>query len=662
MSVTLFKLSLRNARRQAKDYLIYFITIILSVSMLYAFNALVVSDEIQNLSEMMKASMPWIIAISSIAVVIIIGWLLNYTMNFMLTKRSRELGTYILMGTENKQVAHLFFTENLIVGAAALAAGILGGNLLFQALRAIVLNLFEMPYNFSFYFSFKSLVLTLLYFVLIYLFALLRSRKRITKMKIRDLLYFDKQNETEVNFVKKEKKRRLIFIISIILGVIGTVLLCLGVLGNKLLSIIGGIMIVVFLYGFFISFSSGVPAYYNKRPERKYKNTNLMVFRSLSSKMTTLGVTMATIALLLVVIISAEGIGLLFSNQLKRTETLYTNYDLFIAIYDKDEVFDFSAYDAYIAENISVKKDYKYFVYDRGSDDMNQYMIKTKKETKYKGTDSNDSIMKMSDYMALRELLGYEKVQMSENGYIIHCQQVFGKTIEKYNEPLDLNGTILSKEGVYTEDFTQYLFMGNGKGILFVVPDEVAQTHKISHFSYAAMTNNPVRGDIYDGLENIWDTNIESNIDEYYNFVLSPDNTKDENAALYAMIVFPLFYLSMILTMVAMTILTTQLLSDAGRYKKHYAMLNNLGMDRKDMIQAIRRQFTVFFAMPVIPPILISSVLIGALGSVMDAGVITDLWHLLSIIMVMLGLFLSIYIVYIFAAYVSFKRNVLPVE
>lgn len=192
--MTLSKLSLRNAKRQARDYLVYFVTVVMAAALIYAFNGLVFSDELRQLSTMMD-SLPLVVVLASIVVVCIIGWLVSYTTNFMLKRRSRELGTYILIGLENRQVARLFFLENLAVGAIALALGTLLGNLIFQALRAITLALFHAPYTFSFAFSAKAVLLTLAYFALIYLLALLKSRRSIQKMKIYDLLYFDRQNE-----------------------------------------------------------------------------------------------------------------------------------------------------------------------------------------------------------------------------------------------------------------------------------------------------------------------------------------------------------------------------------------------------------------------------------------------------------------------------------
>ena len=51
--MTLSKLSLRNAKRQAGDYLVYFFTIIMVAALIYAFNGLIFSTEVQNLSKKM---------------------------------------------------------------------------------------------------------------------------------------------------------------------------------------------------------------------------------------------------------------------------------------------------------------------------------------------------------------------------------------------------------------------------------------------------------------------------------------------------------------------------------------------------------------------------------------------------------------------------------
>ena len=146
--MTLSKLSARNARRQTKEYLVYFVTVVMAAALLYSFNGLVFSQEISTLSNSIS-TLPLMIVLASVVVVCVFGWLVSYATRFMLLRRGRELGTYRLIGLENRQVARLFFLENLAVGGCALVLGLVIGNLLFQALRAMILALFEMPYLLS---------------------------------------------------------------------------------------------------------------------------------------------------------------------------------------------------------------------------------------------------------------------------------------------------------------------------------------------------------------------------------------------------------------------------------------------------------------------------------------------------------------------------------
>ena len=223
--MTYFELSLRNAKRQARDYLVYFATVVLAAALLCAFNGLLLSGEVQTLSKSMNM-MPLMLGMASAVVVCVFGWLVSYATGFMLSRRSRELGTYLLIGLENKQVARLFFLENLAVGGCALALGLVLGDVLYQALRAILLALFGIPYQFTLALSLPAIALTAVYFALIYLFALGRSRRRIRKMNIHGLIYFEKQNQGAV--IRSGKGRRWVFAASVVLAAAGTVLLMSG--------------------------------------------------------------------------------------------------------------------------------------------------------------------------------------------------------------------------------------------------------------------------------------------------------------------------------------------------------------------------------------------------------------------------------------------------
>lgn len=645
--MTLSELSMRNARRQAKDYLVYFVTIVMAAAMMYAFNGLVFSQELLALSSMME-TLPIVLVLTSIVVLCIIGWLVQYTTAFMLSRRSRELGTYILIGMEHSQIARLFFLENLAVGGIALVLGILVGNLIYQILRAITLALFAVPYTFSFAFSVKAVLLTLFYFLLIYLFALMKSRRRIRRMKIGELIDLDRHNEDEI--IKKGSRRRKAFALSLVLGVIGTVLILLQ---NLALGILGATFIIVFLYGFFISFSSGVPAWFDQRPERKYQGSCLLIFRTLSAKLASMGVVMATISLLFTATLISEGTGIVFHAMFHSRSQETTCFDLFIAqIGQEDTIKD---YLAYVEETIPVDKAWQYQVYKGENAQVTDFI---QANADYWSYFSCDTVMKASDYHALRAMLGFPKASVPPGTYLLHCMPYLGTLLEGYDQTVTVGGDTLAPGGVYTEHFTQSLWDGNGRGFILVVPDEAAQSLPVSHSIYAAMTNEPVKGELLNGLCQIRDEKTTSADD--YGTIFSKAALEKENATMYAIIVFPLYYLALILTMVSATILTIQQLSESGRYRRQFALLQKLGMERREMKQALFRQFAIFYTMPAIPPLLIGVPFILCLGSLLDPGILSGMTQLVAIVGVAVGLFLLIYLLYILLAYHSMKRSVLP--
>jgi hypothetical protein len=542
--------------------------------------------------------------------------------------------------------------ENLVVGGFAILIGTVLGNLIFQVLRAITLALFDVPYTFSFSFSIKAVLLTLLYFTLIYLFALFKGRKRISRMKIHNLIYFERQNESEL--IKKGKNRRKTFVVSIIIGIIGTVMLMLR---NLTFGIVGAALIITFLYGFFISFSSGVPGYFDKHPSKKYSGVTLIVFRSLSSKLTTMGVIMATISLLFTATLLLENSSLFFHAIFQARITETTVFDLFIGSSNEDER-HLDEYLAYIDEKIPIARDYQYNIYEG---DGRQIIDCIQAKIDFYDNYNYDTIMAYSDYTKLRKMLDYPMVELPEGEYIIHCMPFLEPILGNFTEDIVVNDNVLHpNRQLYTESFSQYMWEGNGNGYILIVPDEMAIMQPISHRIYAAMTVAPVDETVYEGLTAIRDKqDYQYRLINGYDAIYAKAAVRSEYASMYAILVYPMFYLALVLTMVAASILTIQLLSESRRYKRQYTLLYNLGMEQREMERSFFRQFALFFAMPTVPPIMIAVPFTLALVTTTDPGVINGAAHTWSIIGLALGMFFAIYLVYLIAAFRSFRKSVL---
>ena len=104
------KLALRNVRRSARDYLVYVLTMTFVVSLMFAFNSIIFSKDLQKMYEM-AAIMAAMIGIATFFIVLIVAWLINYMVRFMLEKRSREFGIYLLIGMNKKEVSGLYMKE-----------------------------------------------------------------------------------------------------------------------------------------------------------------------------------------------------------------------------------------------------------------------------------------------------------------------------------------------------------------------------------------------------------------------------------------------------------------------------------------------------------------------------------------------------------------------
>ncbi|WP_330585030.1 ABC transporter permease [Parablautia muri] len=648
--MTLSSLSLRNAKRQTGDYLVYFVSIVIVAALIYAFNGLVFSQELQSLSSRFR-DLSSIIISASIVVIFIMSWLVSYTINFMLTQRSREFGTYLLIGVENKQIARMFFMENLAVGGCALALGLLLGNLLFQMLRAIVFALFGTPYHFSFFFPLKAVGLTLFYFVLIYLLAQMKSRKRIRRMKIYDLIYYEKKNEEEA--LKASPVRRWIFTISIALGIIGTVLIMAGSLS---LGFIGAGCIIAFLYGFFLSFASGVPAFFHKHPTLKYKRQNLLVFRTLASKLSTMGIIMATISMLLVATIISEGMGMIFRGIFAGRATLNGCFDILLSAHDTNEEV-FTASLDYIEKNIPIKANMRYQVYLAETSKTMEYI---ESRTSYYRHYQYDTVMRESDYIALRAMLGYPPVTLTDGQYLIHCQPYIEKVLKDWNQNVILGGKTLTLGGLYTETFAQHLYDVNGNGFILVVPDQVAEDCPVSHTTQVFLTQEKVTEDCYNALF-VLENEIMERIGWHNNTLVYIKAAEDADAAAWtAMTVFPLYYLALVLTITAATILTIQQLSETGRYRRQFLLLQKLGMEQKEMQRSLRTQFAIYYAMPAVPPVLIGVPVILNTARIVEPGTLIGASRPAAVTGISLGLFFLVYAIYILMAYTSLKKNVLP--
>ena len=452
------KLSFRNAKRQAKDYIIYFITVIISVALMFSFNSIAVSEDIKQLSTYMEYFSKAITGIS-IIIILVMAWLINYCMRFMLEKRSKEFGTYEILGIEKKSISNMFTLENLIIGVIAFIIGIIAGTFLYQIFTSIIMNLFSRAYQIEITFNLKAVGMTAIYFFGIFALVLLNCRRRIKKTKVYDLLYADKKNEN--NIIKNSKGNFIIFIISILL-LIGALIInhkefsnASNMTGRNLLITI--IMLIAGIYLFYISLSSFIVKRYLNNKSRKYKKDNMFLYRNLTSKINTMSLSIGTIAVMFTIIIIGGNVALLMNNMLSNEIEMGYPFEIMISTADGD----FSRYKEYIEKNAKVKDMYQYRLYNIKKTGVSKAFNGTKFEGA--GTEETENVLSLTDYNKLREILGYEKVSLQDDEVIINCLKTAKGAFEKYtqeNNMIKIAGKDVKIKEIRGENLAQVGFNG----------------------------------------------------------------------------------------------------------------------------------------------------------------------------------------------------------
>lgn len=190
------ELSIRNAKRQSKDYLLYFITLACIASLMYAFHSLIFSDLMKAFPSI--GVLPYMIIAASMLIVLIMGWIIGYMTKYMMKKRSRELSIYMISGIPKRSICRLIFYENALIGIFAFVPGLPAGILFSQLLEAVLSSMFGVGYVLRWNFSFHATALTGLYFSAMLFCAIRRNNKWIRRVTLYDLLYYERQNEKKL--------------------------------------------------------------------------------------------------------------------------------------------------------------------------------------------------------------------------------------------------------------------------------------------------------------------------------------------------------------------------------------------------------------------------------------------------------------------------------
>ena len=673
------KFVFRNAKRSAKDYLVYVVTMTICVMLFYAFLSITskyyhpdigTEYEFTLISDELKMAI--------CAVTLLLLFLIRYVNNYMLRRKQKEFAIQSVMGMEQKTVAWLFFAETFLMGAVSIVVGISLGVFCSQFITGMLLSAYGQAYQLSWTLFPDTVILTVCFFSCSLLVMGLCNVRTIRNIKIIDMLYADRQNEPHI------KKSRYMPVISVLYAIFLLLAAVTGISqmyyysdprfpipvhimfwGNIIAPAVSFLLSVVWCvvhkkWSFNryvlvaailslanIGFAASVPViqkkymlssgegtlneylmfllvdvsfwicciiflasnllseWKEKSPAQKYRGTNLFFFGQIISKLHTTSQTMTLICLTLVLsvflFVAAPALTGWASGYLA-VRSLYdvqisTSYNDVYATEDlpKD---NYALVTSFLEEkNIAVAYDCTFNLYLPKQEDFH-------KRVKW---DFPVVAISLSDYNALREMLGYEPISLNEGEFTTQWQTIAAE--EDRNEFLRNHTVISTDMGTLSLAENAYHLEAIGEtvynpytDVIYVFPDDICGNLLAVMRNRYVKTKTVIPYQEAVSLENAFVQKYPEKPDNgndvrYYirTSTQQINSTIAGNFVLQATFV----YSAVVLMVICLTILSLQQLLDAAHYKYRFGVLHELGVDRQEAERLILKQLAVWFGLPI---------------------------------------------------------------
>ena len=649
------KLALRNLKRSLKEYSIYVFTVTITMTLLYAFFAIAFSGEMQDLVTTYD-NIKSIMIMVSILVTLIIAWLIYYISNFILQKRSREFGMYLLLGMKRTQVSRMFLFEQLALGAVGFFIGCVLGIFVYEILHAILLNIFGFAYAFQLSFSWSACGAAFLCFLSIYLLEMIREGIALKKQSIHTMLNNASRNEKTA---KGSRSSGFYFLAAVLLAVAGLYVtqqylrsMVNGQSSDSMLLMLGVFAIIVSVYLFFYGISAVLGIFLNRHRKIDYKGNCMYLYGQIAGRLRSNRTVLATLSLLTLLTLLFLCIALKFNEVKELSNARFVPFDIMAS---SSEKLNMKSIESYLQEHkISYQSADIHYYQKEERDDF--YSV-VKGKSYYTEDEKHSVYMKQSDFNKLRSLKGKPSVTLKADEYMIVCATDIKDSLQEYGaqHTLHLQGKRLQLRGV---DDTEYGQTRNS-GYYLIVADEHVKHAKPYFREWVANTDPETEVSWYqDTVNQFFDDNKEQVGDSYYSYASYRVKAKwfEENAVGFVSICFSLFYLSFIFICISATILAVQQLSDAHRQRYSYAMLHKMGVNQRQLHALLAKQIAVYFIIPLVLPIVYLLPIIRMLDELFE------MTYASANMFIYLGgsmlFFLAVYGCYYVMAYLGCKRNI----
>ena len=542
---------------------------VFSIVIYFTFVTLKYNDDLSALKQSSQ-QIKGLMSASSVVLLFFIVIFMAYSNSFFMKKRKKEVALYSLLGVRKQKIGLMLFFENLVIGLVSLVLGIILGFFMSQGLLMILVRLMGYEVVGSLTFSSEALVNTTGIFTLLFLFTSLQGYRVIYQFKLIDLFHAEKQGEQIPRA-------------SLLVAILGTALIAFGyytasldiftskiwrfftVLGTPLMVI--GVTIAG-TYLLFHSVSVFVLTTLKKATTWSWKGLNLIGVSQLLYRIRANAKSLSIIAILSATTITAGGgvFGMYYNAEATVRQMLPNTFMW------KGDTVKFSQEDVLYNESLAVKNlrvdnEFSFFEY---------------------------TLLKESDYNRLAKLQGKDEELHIADGSTVLLDASFDERFSHdfTGEEFKLeNGESFHVAKLYTESVLNFM----PAGTVLVVNDKV----------FAATNAEAVKMQVV-GMDN--DLKQQSISQEIYNQLSSKQQegfssvpqSYEDSLATVGSLLFVGSFLGLVFLAATGSIIYFKVLTEAEEDQSKYAILNKIGVNKKQILKAVAGQVAVIFSAPLV--------------------------------------------------------------
>lgn len=273
--------------------------------------------------------------------------------------------------------------------------------------------------------------------------------------------------------------------------------------------------------------------------------------------------------------------------------------------------------------------------------------------------------MSLSDYNALREMLGMEQISLKENEFTTQWQSI--ATEDERTEFLssittvstDAGDLVLAETGYYDEPIGETVY-NDYTDVVYIFPDIVCKELLSVMKNRYIITAEPVSYDDTKDLEAEFCSVYPESAEGVHYYMRTHTQQVNSTKAEMFVLKASMTYGAVVLMVICLTILALQQLLDATHYRYRFGVLRKLGVEESEIDRLVLKQLAVWFGLPIVVAILISLVVIFYFFQMISVQISAYLGFgaLMAQVGIIVGILILLLLCYFISTWILFKRSI----